>query len=70
MTEQKQRPAVPTKGARQDRLKQALRANLKRRKAQARERAEDDTVSTPRHETGFEEPATEAADDGSEQQST
>jgi hypothetical protein len=44
MTDEKDnrgRPSVaPTGGARQDRLKQALRENLKRRKSQARGRSE------------------------------
>jgi hypothetical protein len=34
-------PKDPGKGLRQDRLKQALRENLKRRKSQARGRSED-----------------------------
>lgn len=70
MTEQKQGPAAPPKGARQERLKQALRANLKRRKAQVRERNGSEGASTPRHPTGLDEPAIDATDDGSGQQST
>jgi hypothetical protein len=43
MTDEKQK--VPVKGARQERLKQALRENLKRRKAQARERQHGETAA-------------------------
>ena len=39
MIDDRQKSATPAKAARQDRLKQALRENLKRRKAQARERS-------------------------------
>jgi hypothetical protein len=38
MTDDKRKGGSPAKAARQARLKQALRENLKRRKAQARER--------------------------------
>ncbi|MGJ4998727.1 hypothetical protein ACQR0Z_30170 [Bradyrhizobium sp. HKCCYLS3077] len=38
MTDQTSRPAA--KGVREERLKQALRENLKRRKAQSRERSQ------------------------------
>jgi hypothetical protein len=38
----------PAKDPRQDRLKQALRENLKRRKSQARGRSEDMTASSNR----------------------
>jgi hypothetical protein len=42
------------KGARQDRLKLALRENLKRRKAQARERSKSDDASSSGHETSLD----------------
>ena len=42
MTEKKPKAAKPRDEARQDRLKQALKANLARRKAQARARAKDE----------------------------
>ena len=38
MIDDGQKSATPAKAGRQDRLKQALRENLKRRKAQARKR--------------------------------
>jgi hypothetical protein len=41
------------KASRQDRLKLALRENLKRRKAQARERGERAEVSSPGHQTSL-----------------
>jgi hypothetical protein len=42
MTDDRQKGATPAKAARQDRLKHALRENLKRRKAQARGRGPQD----------------------------
>jgi hypothetical protein len=42
MTEKKPKAAKPRDEARQDRLKQALKANLAKRKAQARARAKDE----------------------------
>ena len=51
----------PAKDPRQDRLKQALRENLKRRKSQARGRSEDVTASSNRddaspHDGGVKKP--------------
>jgi hypothetical protein len=51
----------PAKDPRQDRLKQALRENLKRRKSQARGRSEDGTASSNRddaspHDGGAKKP--------------
>jgi hypothetical protein len=51
----------PAKDPRQDRLKQALRENLKRRKSQARGRSEDVTASSNRddaspHDDGVKKP--------------
>jgi hypothetical protein len=42
------------KDARQERLKQALRENLKRRKAQARQRATDEPAPVSLHEAALE----------------
>ncbi|HLZ06357.1 MAG TPA: hypothetical protein VKR55_29920 [Bradyrhizobium sp.] len=42
------------KGSRQDRLKLALRENLKRRKAQARERGKVSDASSSGHETSLD----------------
>lgn len=42
------------KGARQDRLKLALRENLKRRKAQARERGKPADAPAAGHETSLD----------------
>jgi hypothetical protein len=51
----------PAKDPRQDRLKQALRENLKRRKSQARGRSEEMTASSNRddaspHDGGVKKP--------------
>ena len=43
-----------TKASRQDRLKLALRENLKRRKAQARERSKVTDASSSGHETSLD----------------
>ncbi|CCE04593.1 conserved hypothetical protein [Bradyrhizobium sp. STM 3843] len=56
MTEQK-RDATPAKGSRQDRLKQALRENLKRRKAQERGRKPGSAVPTNLHEAALDDTA-------------
>jgi len=57
MTDQNRKgegPAAPgTKDSRQDRLKLALRENLKRRKAQARERGKVTAPSSTDHETSL-----------------
>ena len=51
MTDHKnQRDNPPTRNSRQDRLKLALRENLKRRKSQARGRS--DVIATPRDDDG------------------
>lgn len=42
----------PSNSTREDRLKQALRANLRRRKTQAKERAADPAETTDKSETG------------------
>ncbi|WP_316179371.1 MULTISPECIES: hypothetical protein [unclassified Bradyrhizobium] len=47
------------KGAREERLKQALRENLKRRKAQSRARSQAGTVE----KDGLDEAAADGADD-------
>jgi hypothetical protein len=50
-------PAEPTaKGSRQDRLKLALRENLKRRKSQARERADFTPASSASDEVANDRP--------------
>ena len=46
---------VPVKGSRQERLKQALRENLKRRKAQARERRNDEATPANPHEAKLDD---------------
>ena len=43
----------PAKDARQERLKQALRENLKRRKAQARQRKPGETAPSNLHEAAL-----------------
>jgi hypothetical protein len=53
MTDEKQR--VPVKGGRQERLKQALRENLKRRKAQERERRHGEAAPSDLHETELDD---------------
>ena len=50
------------KAARQDRLKLALRENLKRRKAQARERGNMPTSPSTEHEATLHEEAGSAPD--------
>lgn len=68
MTDRKQSGASsvtsPVKGSRQERLKRALRENLKRRKVQTRERGHDDAGPTGLHEAGLED-ATDREPDGS-----
>jgi len=50
MTDDKKGESPPARNARQDRLKLALRENLKRRKSQARGRS--DVIATPRDDDG------------------
>jgi hypothetical protein len=50
-TDETGRPKPRDKDARQDRLKSALRENLKRRKTQARERSKSIGASSKGHET-------------------
>ena len=47
--------AAPASDSRHDRLKQALRANLKRRKSQARGRGESAEASSERHDGVLDE---------------
>jgi hypothetical protein len=47
MTDDRGNGGVAPKGSRQDRLKHALRENLKRRKAQSRERDAGEPSETP-----------------------
>ncbi len=56
MADHKQSDAGAVKGSRQERLKQALRENLKRRKAQARERKPGETEPTKLHEDAVDGP--------------
>ena len=55
--------ATPAKGSRQDRLKQALRENLKRRKAQMRERSDPGAEPSNLHEAALDDTADGGADD-------
>ena len=52
MTDENQK--VPVAGGRQERLKQALRENLKRRKAQARDRRHGEAAPSNLHEAGLD----------------
>lgn len=52
MSEDKRVPASAGDQAKADRLAAALRANLKRRKAQARAKDEESPLSEPRSEAG------------------
>jgi len=49
------RPDVAAQDPRRERLKQALRANLKRRKSQIRERGKLTPAPSTRHETALDE---------------
>lgn len=66
MTDQKQSGAIPVtspvKGSRQERLKQALRENLKRRKAQTRGRKSDDAAPASVHDAGSDDAADRGPD--------
>ncbi|UFZ03045.1 hypothetical protein LQG66_27915 [Bradyrhizobium ontarionense] len=59
MTDQT-RTSAPAKGGRGERLKQALRENLKRRKAQSRERGQ---AAAPVENDGLDEAPTGGPDD-------
>jgi len=65
MIDDRQKSATPAKAARQDRLKQALRENLKRRKAQARERSPGE--ASPANPPSKKKGAATRDDTGSEQ---
>jgi hypothetical protein len=56
---QAKNPAKDQKDARQRRLKQALRENLKRRKVQARQRKPGEAASSDLHDTAFTKDAGE-----------
>jgi hypothetical protein len=58
MTDQQddsERPDVAAQDPRRERLKQALRENLKRRKSQIRERGKRTSAPSIRHETALDE---------------
>jgi hypothetical protein len=57
MTDQqddRERPALAAQDPRRERLKQALRENLKRRKSQIRERGKLPPAPSTRHEAGLD----------------
>jgi hypothetical protein len=51
-----ERQAAPAKGSRQDRLKLALRENLKRRKSQARARSDPASPSSESRDGALDDP--------------